>query len=449
LLPFLSVALLLETQHMQKLKFTIVVSIFIALYSCSEPIEKVAELALKNAATSVFSFNNNKADTFNLSTGSSIVVPANSIVDSSGIPVKGEVKISFEEFHSKAEIMLSKLPMTYKDSIFESAGMFSIQANCEGRPVFIDSKKPLTVTVASEIKDDDFNLYALKDSSWNFVEKAVIKEEMIECTGDQVTKKPLEVLTSNNKDIKLIEFDIDYSNMPELKDFKDVMWTYTGTSKEENPHSNAWVLKEEWTDANITRSGEKGKYIVALSKKGKTFSTVLSPVFSAKDQEKAKVQFEISLNQLKEYKDYEVENERKLFGTSASLNNKVQRIANIIGFGSYNFDKCKKGETLQAAFNFNYNNKVLNANRAYLIVAKTMVPYIGEGGLITLKIPLQEKFKVAVAINDSTMGFVRAEDFAKIISQKSLQKSGVKLEVRKYAVNITSKEDLEKFMTEL
>ncbi len=434
---------------MQKLKFTIASSILLALYSCSQPAEKVAELALKSAEPSVFTFKNNAADTFNLSTGSSIVVPANSIVDSTGKPVEGEVKISFEEFHSNAEIMLSKLPMTYKDSMFESAGMFSIHAKCEGRPVFIDSKKALTVSIASEKKDEDFNLYNLKDSAWNFVEKAVIKEEVVECTGDEINKKPFEILSSNNKDLKLIEFDIDYSNMPELRDFKDIMWTYTGTKDEENPHKNEWVLKEEWNDANITRSTEKGKYIVALSKKGNTFTTLLSPVFSAKDQEKAKEEFEISLNQLKEYKNFEVENEKKIFGTSASLNNKVQRIANIIGFGTYNFDKCKKGETLQAAFNFNYNNKVLNANRAYLIVAKTMVPYIGEGGIITLKIPLQEKFKVAVAINDSTMGYVRAEDFAKIISQKSSQKSGVKLEVRKYALNIATKEDLEKFMTEL
>ena len=46
-----------------------------------------------------------------------------------------------------------------------------------------------------------------------------------------------------------------------------------------------------------------------------------------------------------------------------------------------------------------------------------MVPYIGEGGIITLKIPLQEKFKGAVAIKDSTFGYVLAEDLAKIISQ--------------------------------
>jgi hypothetical protein len=345
--------------------------------------------------------------------------------------------------------MLSKLPMTYKDSIFESAGMFSIQANCEGRPVFIDSKKPLTVTVASERNEDDFNLYALKDSSWNFVEKAVIKEEMIECAGNQITKKPFEVLTSNNKDIKLIEFDIDYSNMPELKDFKDVMWTYTGTSKEENPHSNAWVLKEEWTDANITRAAEKGKYIVTLSKKGKTFSTVLSPVFSAKDQERAQAQFDVALAQLKDYKELEASNERKKFSAGESVNKKVQRIATIIGFGSYNFDKCKKGELMEAAFEFNFNNKMVNANRAYLIVANTMVPFVGNAGVISLKIPLIEKFKIAIAINDSTLGFVKSEDFSKVISQKSTQRSNLKLEVKKYAASINSKEALEKFMTEL
>ncbi len=434
---------------MRKLYFSTLSIVTIGIFSCSVPAEKVAELALKAKEANIFTFKNNKADTFNLSTGSSIVVPANSVVDATGKLVSGEVKISFEEFHSKGEIMLSKLPMTYKDSIFESAGMFSIQANCEGKPVFVDSKKPITVSIASDKKEDDFNLYSLNDSAWKFVEKAVIKEEPIECTGDEIKYLTFKIRSQDDRDLKLIDFDIDYSNMPELKEFKDVMWTYAGESDEQNPHINKWVMKEEWEDAIITRSSEKGLYNVELTKKGKKFTTLLSPVFTAKDKEKAELEFESSLTKLQEFKEYESNNEKRAFSTREDLNKKVQRIANIIGFGTYNFDKCKKGELMQAAFEFQLNNKTVNASKAYLIVQNTMVPFSGEKGIVVLRVPLNEKFKVAVAINDSTMGFVKAEDFTKVMSQKSSRSNNLKLEVKKYAETINNREALEKFMTEI
>ena len=203
----------------------IVASVFL-LCSCGTEEAVVAALKANGNPAEELVFNNENDSVYALPSGSSIEIPKDALVDDKGNPIKGEVNISFNEFHTKGEIMMSKLPMTYKDSVFESAGMFTINANCEGRPVFIDSKKPIKVNIASDKVGDQFDLYALKDSSWTFVEKAKFKEEVIECTGDELSvSKPFEI-NDDKGSLKLIDFDVDYSKMPELKGFSEVMWTY-------------------------------------------------------------------------------------------------------------------------------------------------------------------------------------------------------------------------------
>ncbi|MCX6181229.1 MAG: hypothetical protein NT150_04795 [Bacteroidetes bacterium] len=408
-------------------------------YACSEEKSTATALSLKNNDAEVFTLKNNEDDTLLLPTGSSVIVPAGAIVDAQGAPVNGEVKLSFNEYHTKGEILLSGLPMTYKDSIFESAGMFSVNAHCDGSPVFISKRKPITVNIASE-KKGDFNLYELKDSSWAYIEKAKIKDEHLECTGDQLeVSKPFEVA---NEDLKLIEFDVNYSKMPELKGFSQVMWTYAGEKDADNPEKNKWIYDQVWTDTKIERL--PSKYKLTLEKGAKYFVTYVRPVFLESDKKLAEARFSEALNKYEQT----LAKRNKLSNTAGASD--LVRSAALYGFGTYNFDKCK-GNLIDALVSFKLNNKSVHAAMAYLVLQNSVVSYVLENGNYSVQLPLNEsKYKLAVAVNDSTFAFVSRDEIlekANTFNKGSLQQ--FELDVQIFPKSMSNLKALERFLEEI
>ena len=107
--------------------------------------------------------------------GSVITFEGNSLVDSLGNLVKGEVEINYREFHDAVDILLSGISMDYDSggvkNILQTAGMFDIRAYQNGRPVFIDSGKTVNVNMASFQTGDQYNFYSLDTTSRNWVYK--------------------------------------------------------------------------------------------------------------------------------------------------------------------------------------------------------------------------------------------------------------------------------------
>ncbi len=69
--------------------------------------------------------------------GSSIEIPANVIVDADGNSIKSKVEMSFNQYHSTADIIGSGIPMLYDSAgvsnNFVSGGMFTLKAKSEGK----------------------------------------------------------------------------------------------------------------------------------------------------------------------------------------------------------------------------------------------------------------------------------------------------------------------------
>lgn len=88
--------------------------------------------------------------------GSTITFPPQCFVDQEGNTVEGDVNITFNEYHSASEIILSGIPMhiqteTGEIQQFESAGMFDINGEANGKAVAVAPGKDINVSLVSKL----------------------------------------------------------------------------------------------------------------------------------------------------------------------------------------------------------------------------------------------------------------------------------------------------------
>ena len=121
----------------------------------------------------IYTINADEEQNITSEAGSTIHIPANTFVNKQGEAVKGEVDVYYCEYNEIFDIVTSGIPMTYDSggqiNHFESAGMFDIQATCEGEEVSIAEGKQITVDVANTNKDEDFNFYELDENRGGWV----------------------------------------------------------------------------------------------------------------------------------------------------------------------------------------------------------------------------------------------------------------------------------------
>jgi len=112
------------------------------------------------------------------SSGTQIYVPANAFVDASGQPLQGEVTISYREFRDQLDFVVSGIPMTYDTGgttqVFESAGMFEMNASVGEQEVFLAPGKQVDMQFASTDAAPSFNFYEYdaENGGWEVKGKA-------------------------------------------------------------------------------------------------------------------------------------------------------------------------------------------------------------------------------------------------------------------------------------
>ncbi len=111
-------------------------------------------------------------------TGTKIKIPKNAFLDKEGNPVAGDVELNYREFTNPFDIYLGGVPMLYSDStgtaqVFETAGMFEINASAEGEPVFPNPDNKIQVQMNSFEKGNEYNVYQLDTVSgkWTYLGK--------------------------------------------------------------------------------------------------------------------------------------------------------------------------------------------------------------------------------------------------------------------------------------
>ena len=344
---------------------SLTIIILITTFSCKTSIQKTAHVAPPLTNVDVPAqrhvINASRQSTIKTETGTSIEIPANAFVDKKGNPVNGEVSIDYREFHTAADVIASGITMKYDSAgsshFFQTAGMFEIKGYANEEEIFIAADKALTVNMASQVKEEGYNFYALNTETgdWNFLgtdasSVAASEAESSETNGEiaesdfsdtafSVPVKPV-MLNRVNSDKPVLNFDIDYSDHPELKAFRSVVWQYAEGSEFPNPENNQWIYEKPWNDMLLYAFNDKKMwYKLELIRGLEKYTTVIQPVLSEKQYARAQETFEAGMKAYEAaMKGREEEIKRQ------EMEQAMVRSFQVTGFGIYNWDRIYKQE---------------------------------------------------------------------------------------------------------
>ncbi|MFK8008874.1 MAG: hypothetical protein AB8H03_21110 [Saprospiraceae bacterium] len=255
-----------------------------------------------------FNVTNSSAQTLNLDNGTTIEIPANAFVDANGNAINSEIKISYREFHTAADILASGIPMKAShngiDGDMQTAGMFEINASSNNQEVFVAEGKNVGVNMATNVDGDNYDFWELNQESgaWENlggstaqpnVKKIAAQKEIANLSKMKTPTPPAKF----DKAKSVLNFDLNLDDYPDLKSMKNIFWQFTGNG--ENPKNNPWVFKEQWTSADIKKGTRGNEYIMVLKSDKKNFSTTVCPSQKGKDFDEALSNYETALRAYK------------------------------------------------------------------------------------------------------------------------------------------------------
>lgn len=275
-----------------------------------------------------FTVSATSASTIELPNGGKISFPENAFVDANGKPVKGNVTIEWQEYHSLSDIMLSGIPMWYDSAgvsnTFVSGGMFTIDGHQNGQPVEIADGKDATVALATYDERRQYNFYALDDKTgkWSYETTALstpnpdVKQANAKAVPQDQAKKEHAPIFLN--------VDASTDSVPELAGKDIIGWN---VSAEQVPKKMQKTIAQMVWNARVT--GKSGTdYQLVLSNKGQTLRLNATPVTmddALKNTAKVEERSGERWADLMAFQQQEKEAN-------------MIRTASIPGFGTYNWD---------------------------------------------------------------------------------------------------------------
>lgn len=412
--------------------FAILLGSIILLGSCSSGNKPAAITAVAppfinaDVAKNLFEIEAERGDTIITPSGSRIYIPAGALVDAAGNPFSGKVAISYREFQKAAEIIASGILMTFDSAgvtkDFETAGMFEIGATASagGNPVFIKKGMPVKVDIASLRNEDNYNFYALDKENNRWVEKTkslpVEENQVLKAVLDEKQPLPAQPAEPQPYDGKsrVFELDVNYDNHPELEGYNGIVWQAATASDTRNPggETPGWVYTEQWTGATIEQeSAVKMTYKMRLRNPKKTYETIVKPVLSGNNLEKARRKFALKK---REYR--QADSARKALAASMAMN-PYQRTVAIDYFGIYNCDRYYSMPAVvrtQAAYNFNIDefDEAPENVRIFLIAGTQKIPirFSGLGDRLVYSESEENKL-IAILPGTNKVAVVSAAEF--------------------------------------
>jgi hypothetical protein len=304
------------------------------------------------------------------SKGSSITIPAGSLVDASGKPVRRPVTVRYREFHDAADLFVSGIPMSMKvngsTEQFETAGMFEIRAeDNQGNPVFVKDGAAVTVKMGSMRADSTFRFFYLDEQQGNWAYQGEadpeINNQRVEMEREMIARTPkhavpfsdeyavldynslIDILANDN--YRMIEV---LQNSPKVKQKLtsynlrrlDVSLYATVNFRGRNYPADALVwkvlgkdpLKGEVKSCTVHPQGNDVYRFVVEYYDGRKFKGNFQAVMTAqelfaRDAGFWKEQYDVAMAEVKEL-------ERRIAEKEV-----VYRTFEIAGFGIYNWDK--------------------------------------------------------------------------------------------------------------
>jgi hypothetical protein len=364
----------------------------------------------------LFTLNAQKKETVKLKTGSSFEIPANSLVDSLGNPIKGEYTIHFNEYHSLTDILLSGIPMTYDSSNttynFVSGGMFDIKATQNNSELFLTENAEIKVNIASTNEDEDMNFYALNEDNGVWDYKDTKKGE----------KK--KVLESNDKCV-FLDIQLPLDSFPELKDQTVIGWkTVNNLTQQEKTY-----IKNGYNSFSLSKETDSSNYNLEVTNKKIAKSFPVKPyTYSDAKQESKQVEEAVK-------EDY-----TKLLEVQNNMEKRpVTRSISIQGFGIYNWDIVSKSSRVPMFANVIFPAEVHKNSIAYFLITpddKTIVRY-DESSLNLFSLPNKKSCFIAI-LPDNTLYTCNAHNFKNALKRDNK----ISIELEESDISLHSNDDL-------
>ncbi len=173
--------------------FLLIVLFSMSLFSCKEKEETAKpQAATEERLVPPIPEANIVADEFQISptkdtviyhkSGSVISIPKDAFLDEKGNVITTPVALKFRMFSNPLDIYLAGIPMNFtnengEELVFESAGMFEMNASNNGKAVQVNPNNKIKVDAVSFSDDSKFNRYDLdpKTNTWRELGKDEIK----------------------------------------------------------------------------------------------------------------------------------------------------------------------------------------------------------------------------------------------------------------------------------
>lgn len=399
-------------------------------------------------------------DTFYLSNGGSIEIPAGALVDANGTTLSETVDLQFREFHNQADILASGIPMRYDSAgtngHMVTAGMFELRATvASGKEVLISKQTPIQVNLASFEAGTNYNSYCLDDEkgSWNYLETTAPKENLQKAESlsallaSDTLPQPIAPV-SYTEGTPVLDLQPNYERLPELKPFHGVVWQHAGQGP--NVLEEEWFFKEAWSTVDLERNGADFSYKAQFASADTNITTMLQPVFGQKDFAKAMERFgerEADYSANKEL----VKAERKRLDQQADLLRSIQ----VNNFGIYNYDRIYKlKETVHLAANFDWEEKTntdINEVQVFLIVeSANAVVAFPPSNWDLFNFDPSESHKLLAVLPGDRIAYLSASDFNSLRLNKEKhdeQEYTFHLKVAEGAINSVG--DLQQFLAQI
>lgn len=303
----------------------------------------------------IFDPNNSKTITFE--NGSSLEIPAGIFIDKNGQPVKQLVELNYREFHDAKDLIVSGIPMRVKnenneEDWMQTAGMFEIRGYSAGEPVFVADGKSIQVNMVSNVGGEyPFWYFDEAASNWKQIGSADAKPNTASATQTAQTQATPPVKPAPYDPSLAINFNIDYSSFPELKEYQHTIWQFADEDASKQPNKNKWINKEEWIEASVKATGQADLYQLTLTSDTAVYAVKVRPALKGDDYEAAMAAYR------KKIQLYEsVKNEQ----SARSKAQEYIRNYRVSGFGIYNYDIIYKSEDrVPLIANFEFDDPTL------------------------------------------------------------------------------------------
>ncbi len=306
-----------------------------------------------------FTVKASNAQTLRLPSGSSIELPEAAFVDASGTAIRGDVELTFREFHNAAEIIASGIPMKVMsengdEAWMQSAGMYEIKGFQHGQPVFIAPGKSLTVNLVSEV-DGNYDFWKFDENSgnWDNLGESTPQPNPNAATPTDQSANvgpPPAAPIAYKDNTPPIDLDVNMDRFPELADKQGIVWQYAGKDPRQDPANNQAVFQKKWDEIDLQANPDGQTYTLTLVNDDDQLTLPVVPTLRGKDLEQA----------LADYQQRLASYRKKLASASEIAQLKRQkdgfiRSYQVEGFGIYNYDiliKTEQAIPILANFDF-------------------------------------------------------------------------------------------------